>query len=501
MSQLLGIGLVVVLAAVYAVALRMILRAPFRALGVLVGGMAIHNFVLMVLLRLGTPTLLVRVFQAWKEGLLLVLFVLVVLMGYRAWLAGRMPRLRPIDLLMIAFTAVTLLYFLAPASLLHSQASFSQRLLGLRVLSLIPLLYLFGRVFPARRRSDLAWVAALLLGSAALVGAFGTIELWFVPTRVWLDWGVNGLSAWLGFTYHGPAGLPENFFQTTAEGFLLRRMVSTYVSPLGVAYTGLLLVPIGVVLLSPRRALPRLPWWFAAVMLDLLLLGILFSVTRLALAALAAEFALLYIVLRRRALIVHTLLIAVAVLFMIYGYPRFGPLVDRSLQPVAHRGEVHIASSSDPSAREHLTQLLIDLDFVRHHPLGAGLGSSIHRFGPSGGTGESAVFDVFGDVGALGGLLYVAIYLGGLVYGARAFLRVRGDPLLAALPLTALIGGLALVPITLTSDVWSDFSVTFLFWWAVGSSVTLARSASAAQSASPTPAAGSGGLADDVVGL
>ena len=147
MSQLLGIGLVVLLAAVYAVALRMILRAPFRALGVLVAGMAIHNFVLMVLLRLGTPTLLVRVFQAWKEGLLLVLFVLVVLMGYRAWLAGRMPRLRPIDLLMIAFTAVTLLYFLAPASLLHSQASFSQRLLGLRVLSLIPLLYLFGRVF------------------------------------------------------------------------------------------------------------------------------------------------------------------------------------------------------------------------------------------------------------------------------------------------------------------------------------------------------------------
>ena len=82
-----------------------------------------------------------------------------------------------------------------------------------------------------------------------------------------------------------------------------------------------------------------------------------------------------------------------------------------------------------------------------------------------------------------------------------AILRVRGDPLLAALPLTALIGGLALIPITLTSDVWSDFSVTFLFWWAVGSSVTLARSASAAQSASPTPAAGSGGLADDVVGL
>jgi hypothetical protein len=31
-----------------------------------------------------------------------------------------------------------------------------------------------------------------------------------------------------------------------------------------------------------------------------------------------------------------------------------------------------------------------------------------------------------------------------------------------------------LIPITLTSDVWSDFSVTFLFWWAVGYSATVA---------------------------
>jgi hypothetical protein len=485
-NQLVGIALVILLAALYALALRSIIRAPFRALGVLVAGMAVHNFVLMILLRLGTPGPLVRVAQAWKEGLLLVLLGLVLLMGYRRWIAGRMPKLRLMDLLMIALTAVVLVYFLVPASVLHGQASFSQRVLGLRVLILIPLLYLFGRVFPARQRSDLAWVAGLLLGSAALVGVFGTIELWFIPTRRWLDWGVNGLSAWLGFTYHGPAGLPENFFQTTAEGYLLRRLVSTYVSPLGAAYTGLLIVPIGVVLLFTRRALPRLPWWFAAVMLDLLLLGIFFSVTRLALAALVGEFALLYILLRRRSLILHTLLVAGAVLFMIYGFPRFGPLLDRSLQPVAHRGSVHIASSSDPSAREHLAQLINDLDFVRHHPLGAGLGSSIHRFGPTSGTGESAVFDVFGDVGAVGGLLYIVIYLAGMGFAGRAFYRVRTDPLQAALPLTALVGGLALVPITLTSDVWSDFSVTFLFWWAVGYSVTLAAGTTTANS-SPRP--------------
>ena len=42
------------------------------------------------------------------------------------------------------------------------------------------------------------------------------------------------------------------------------------------------------------------------------------------------------------------------------------------------------------------------------------------------------------------------------------------------MPIVALVGGFALIPITLTSDVWGDLSVTFLFWWAAGASATLA---------------------------
>src|SRR5207247_6547215 len=106
------------------------------------------------------------------------------------------------------------------------------RVLGLRVLLLIPVLYLFGRVFPPRGRSDLTFVAILIVGAAGLVGLFGMIELWLVPTAQWLGWGVNQLSAWLGFTYHGPGGLPENFLQTTEEASPLPRMCSTCLSPL-----------------------------------------------------------------------------------------------------------------------------------------------------------------------------------------------------------------------------------------------------------------------------
>ena len=341
-----------------------------------------------------------------------------------------------------------------------------------------------GRVFLPKDRSDLSWVAGLLVGSAGLVGLLGLIELWAVPTSRWIDWGANDLSAWFGFSYHGPGGLPENFFQTAAEGYLLRRMVSTYVSPLGIAYTGLLIIPVGIALLYKRRPLPALPWWLPALMLSFTVVGVLFSLTRLALVAMVAEVAMLYLFLRRRSLVLIAGLLGLGVLFMFYGYPRMGPLVDRNLQSIQHRAGVHIVSTSDPSAREHLQQIIADLKFVGHHPLGQGIGSSIHRFGvATGGTGESAVFDVFGDLGVIGGLLYLLIYALGLLYGLRAFLRTRGDPLSMGLALASVAGGLALIPITFTSDVWSDFSVTFLFWWAVGYSVTVATRALPASSA------------------
>ena len=493
--MLVGIALVIILAAFYAIALRAIIKSPFRALGVLVAGMMVHNFVLMILLRLHTPPVIVRVAQSWKEGILLLLVVLAVLAAYRRW--PELPRLRVLDWMLIAFTAIALVYFLLPSSLLHGPAGLTQRVLGLRVLLLLPGLYFFGRIFPPQRRADLTWVATLLVGCAALVGVFGMVELWIVPTRQWLQWGVNQLSAWLGFTYHGPAGLPENFFQTSAEGLLLRRMVSTYVSPLGVAYTGLLVVPLAVPLLFKRSS--RWLWWFAAVAVILTLLGIFFSVTRLALVAVVLEFALMYILWRRRWLIPATLLVAITAVVMIYQYPYFGPLLDRDLQPVNPRPTVlHLVSQADPSGKEHLEQLLADLNFVRLHPLGAGIGASVHRFGGTAGTGESAVFDAFGEVGVVGGLLYVAVYIMGIVYGLRAFLRNRDDPLISALAVTAVIGGLALVPITLTSDVWSDFSVTFLFWWAVGYSVTLATGATATLSrvAGPVGTRRPGGFAE-----
>jgi len=484
--NLIGIGLVLVLLALYAFALTIVWWAPFRALGVLVAGMMFHNFLLMLLLRFDTPALLIRVVQAWKEGILLLLGVLVVVAGIRAWRAGRRPQLGALDFVAIAFTALALVYLLIPGSVFHAGVNLHQRLLGARIVLLIPLLYLFGRVFRPARREDVQFVGLLIVGAGAIVGLFGLIELWLIPTDAWLSWGVNQLSAWWGFVYDGPKGLPANFFQTTTEGFLLRRMVSTYVSPLGIAYTGILVVPIATALLLQRGRSPaprgesreggRWARWLLLTASVFLVAGVLFSLTRLALALMVFELLLLAVLFRRRWLLWTTPVVGLLVLWMLFDYVQVGPLLHRDLQPVVNRpANLRITSSADPSLKEHAGLLGYDVQYVVAHPLGGGLGSSVHRFGPSEGTGESAVFDMFGDLGVVGGIIYLLMYFGAVLMGARAYLRERNDVLLAALPLVAFIGGLALFAITVTSDIWGGFAVVFLFWWAAGASVTIAQ--------------------------
>jgi hypothetical protein len=140
-----------------------------------------------------------------------------------------------------------------------------------------------------------------------------------------------------------------------------------------------------------------------------------------------------------------------------------------------------ILRAGDPSFAEHVKAVLADLKVAITHPVGEGLGSSgssAVRFGPttSGGVvlGESAILSTFVDTGVLGGLAYLALFALGLLVSARGLLAAPRGSLQSALALAAVVGGLTLIPISLTSDVWGDLSVTFLFWWAVGYSATLA---------------------------
>lgn len=471
--SLIGAALAVALLVLLVLGLWWAWRHPFVGLGLLVAGMAFHNFGLMVLLRLGTPYILVRAFQGWKELLIAVLTAITLVRIWHARRNGQVGTLLVTDWVAIGFAVITTIYFLLPESVLQSGTNFAQRLVGFRIAALIPLLYFLGRKLDPADESDLRTALWFILGAGAVVGLFGLIELFFVPTRTWLDWGVNLYTQFLGFSYIGPGGLPPNFFVTLPDGTLLRRVVSTYVSPLGVAYTGLLLFPLGVVLIDHRRSTTRVNW-LAIAALTLLVIGVMLAVTRLALFALIGETALLCLLLRRRWIAALVPALIVASVLMLFPYASLGPAVDRNLVEVKRTHWQWAISGNDSSAQEHYGFLVADLKLVLQHPLGLGTGASTARYGELVGTGESAVLGMFGDLGILGGVLYVAFYLLSLWNGYRAFRAPSVEGLAAALPVTALVGGLALLPVTVTSDVWGDFSVTFLFWWAAGASATLA---------------------------
>jgi hypothetical protein len=470
-----GIALAVILLAAVLVGLWWAWRHPFIGLGLLVAGMAFHSFLLMALLALGTPTALVRAFQVWKELLIAALTVFALVAIWHERRQSGAARLNVTDWLAIVFALLTIVYFLIPGSILHSSANLSQRLVGFRIAFLIPLLYFLGRrIAPADDREQLV-VVWICVGAGAIVAILGLIELWFVPTHVWIDWGVNRYTSFLGFSYHGPKGLPENFFVTLPDATLLRRVVSTYISPLGIAYTGILLFPMGVALID-HYAPDRRARWLAGAALTLVIVGVLLSVTRLALLGILGEAALLAILLRRAWLIAVVPILVACVIVILYPYTSMGPAVDRNLAVVHRSGWqwVITGNAPDTSTQEHYGYLIRDLKVDFEHPLGLGTGASTVRYGQLVGTGESAVLGVFGDLGVVGGVVYVAVYLLAMWNGFRAYRRLPTRSIRAALPLTAFVGGLGLIPITGTSDVWGDLSVTFLFWWAAGASATAA---------------------------
>jgi len=470
-TQAVGIGIAILLLCVLLACIWLSWRRPFVALGLLVAGMAVHNFAVMLLLHLSTPAYLVRAVQGWKEALLLVLIAIAVARIWRERHSSTIGPMIASDWLALAFAALCIVYFLIPSSLLSSDAGLAQRLVGLRTLFMIPLLYFLGRTLLATDDRERLTVVYLCLGAAAMVTIVGVYELFFVPTRTWLDWGVNQYSSFLGFTYHGPYGLPENFFVTLSDGTLIRRMVSTYISPLGLAYSSVMLFPLAVAAMD-RRVSQKVARWIA-VATALLILGAALSITRLALFGLIGEAVLLTVLLRRAWIAALVPVLIAASIAALLPYSSIAPAVDSNLTPV-HRGAISwTVPGSDSSSAEHSDYLKADLLVDFQHPLGLGTGASTIRYGKLVGTGESAILGIFGDLGLAGGFMYLALYALAVWQGFRAFRLSRAASLEELLPLTALVGGLALAPITLTSDVWGDLSVTFLFWWVAGASATM----------------------------
>jgi O-antigen ligase/polysaccharide polymerase Wzy-like membrane protein len=372
---------------------------------VLVVGLALHNVVMAELWQLGVRGGALDVVAAWKEALLVAAFFLLL------WKVRRLPPIVVADILAGAYTLFVLVYALLPQSWLDGNATTHGALLAVRH-DLLPVGgYAFGRLLGLvwREPQRVGFLVALTAAGVALIGL---LDVFFVPLQSWRDSGVPGwYREQLSLKYSCLSHLPENWiYNTGEESNPIRRLVSTFLSPLASAYV----LTVALVFL-----VTRLFRWWAIVLGVLLFVALLYTHTRAAILALAGGLVLLALIQRR----LVPLVAAGAVVLVSAGffalYSSIGPstsytaaeLVCLRKNATAHPGvSAEPFSTSDASLSSHWDNLRDGVKTVLRHPQGYGLGNAgvvAKRTGVAIKAGESTYPELGVETGVAGALAFI----------------------------------------------------------------------------------------------
>jgi len=378
-------------------------------------GLALHNVAMAQLWELGVRGTTLDVVAAWKEAVLLVALLVV------AWHVRHKPAVNAADALAASYAIVIAVYWLIPQDVLGGEATARGELLALRHHLFPAAAYALGRLaaFAWEERGRLGGLIAL---SAVVVAVVGLLDLAFVSLQAWRDSGVPGwYREQLGLDYEGLSGLPENWvYNTGDEENPIRRLVSTFLSPLASAYA--LVVALIYVLSRPFR------WWWGLLAV-LLYVALLYTHTRAALGALAFGLVLLALAQRRILPAAFALASVVAGALFLAAYPSIGPTTSYTPEELVWlranarqegpTGGRFPSPAEDASTESHWQNLRDGVRLVIEHPQGHGLGNSgvvAKRTGVEILAGESTYTELGVDAGIAGVVAFVlwslAILLG-----------------------------------------------------------------------------------------
>jgi hypothetical protein len=447
-----------------------VLRFGRVALIALVVGLAVHNAAMAQLWDLGIRGNLLDAVAAWKEVLLAVAVAVL------AWKLRDRVTIGVVDALAAAYALAVVVYLLVPQDVLGGEATTRGELLAFRH-HLLPVGgYALGRLI-GTLRSGTTWLGAALVLTAAGVAFLGLLDLAVVELQAWRE---SGVPSWfreqLGLDYRGLSGLPENWvYNTGDEDNPIRRLVSTFLSPLASAYA--LVVALIYVASRPLR------WWWALVA-ALLFVALLYTHTRAAFAALAVGLVLLAVLQRRLAPAVLGGASVVVAAAFIAAYPSIGPSTSytpEELEYLRANAEQEPGESTDPfspgesSASSHWENLREGVSTVLDHPQGYGLGNAgvvAKRTGVEIRAGESTYTELGVDTGVFG----VAAFLVWSIALLLALLR-RGAWVAAAFATVLLLG--------LQTDVIGIHWLAVAVWGAAG--IVISRPATAMETEEPEP--------------
>jgi hypothetical protein len=381
-------------------------RLPRYALIAFIVALPFHNLVMAELWDVGVRGAALDVVAAWKEVLL------AVALGLLVWRARGIPfKATAADYLALAYAAIVVLYALIPQDWLGGNASTHGIVFGARH-DLIPVAaYFFGRGL-SLSHLDRRHVGLAILGVGAVVAAWGLLDIYTISLQTWRDSGVPGwFRQQLGLDYgRGLSGLPENFVYNPGDERPLRRLVSTFLSPLATAY-----LLLAALLLAATWGRTR---WLPALT-GLLAAGLLFTYSRTSIAALAVGLVALAYGLRQWWPVAAAAIFLAAAFFFVRAYTDIAPetrFTPAELQ-VQRAGGQEETTSDDPlssgesSIDSHWDSLREGVKTVVRHPQGYGLGNAgvtAKRTEREIKAGESTYTELGVDLGLLGMLAFVA---------------------------------------------------------------------------------------------
>ncbi len=465
--------------ALLAVAATSVWRRPAAALYLFVVGLALHNAVMAALYGAGVRGATLTAIAAWKEILLAVALLRV---AWTSWRCRTLPfRPGPADWAALTFAALVAAYALVPQSVLGGQAGHRAVALALRH-DVVPVAAFFLGRSLRLGRDDLRRLGWTLLGTAVAVAGMGLVDAYAVS----IDWwrrsaAVDYFHRHLGYDYHGTGtrlephgsvyGLPENFiYNVGGDKPFLRRLVSTFLSPLASAYLFV------VALLVAAAALRRRAVWLLGLVTAA---GLLWTFSRSSLVALAAGLVVLALIRRRPV----GLVAAVAVIGVAFGwahlFPKVGPTgnwtrVDLRYQQQLGAGGpkgFSATSGNEPSLHSHWVSLKEGARTLVHHPQGYGLGNvgqTASRTDTPLKAGESNYTELGVELGVLGSLLWIVwglVMLAGLVRAGRT------DPWAAGVAAAFA----AVLALAVQTDVIGDPWIAYCIWALAGALLTRPR--------------------------
>jgi hypothetical protein len=431
----------------------------------------LQNFICMVLYRITGSQPLTKGLLVWKEIFLMVGLLYI-------FYKKRRIKLIYIDYAILLLLAYLVLSAVIPNGVLGTESSLITKVFGLRA-SMVPfLLYLLGRL-SKMTIVDLKQIIRLYIYLAVAVCLFGFIE-YSMPHEFWFNIG------YLDFKAIEQVGLPQEYdLSDLREIFMLghlyghfggmeiRRMISTFGSPLHVAFY--LFVPILFIItgIIHRRQLTitinRIN--MDRIILFILLSGFIITITRGPLISLiiASIFLVMFAIKGRQ----RIKFIAVsAILVSLFTGLFMGKIKQIVMTTI---------SLEDVSALGHYMAYEKALKLIPEKPFGLGLGQSGavgKTFGTGEGVGESLYFTFASEIGIPGLLLFLMIIISIFVYLRKRLknLNKANNFFLRIMTLTIAAATIAFSIGSLNTEQWRGFTMGGPYWFLLGMTISLIES-------------------------